>query len=164
MLVCMCTAVRQWQSGRFLRQLVAFSDCLARGVPVWYVGEALLSLYSTAYMHVLAMYFFFFWKRQVTADFTIPATLSRPSKDRQEGRATRQTLPVRVGTTLPPHGYVGGTLQCNPAQSTGVQGPTMHPFCFYSTSLPTSSHDAGACTQEACQRNGLTRHTKHRHT
>ena len=56
MLVCMCTAVRQWQSGRFLRQLVAFSDCLARGVPVWYVGEALLSLYSTAYMHVLAMW------------------------------------------------------------------------------------------------------------
>ena len=83
-------------------------------------------------------FFFFCWKRRVTADFSIPATMSRPSKDRQERRATRQAPPVRVGTTLPPHGYVGGTLQCNPAQSTGVQGPTMHPFCFYSTSLPHS--------------------------
>ena len=57
-------------------------------------------------------FFFFFWKRRVTADFSIPATMSRPSKDRQERRATRQAPPVRVGTTLPPHGYAGGTLQC----------------------------------------------------
>jgi hypothetical protein len=116
------------------------------------------SLYLLFFFSFFFFFFFFFWERQVTADFTIPATVSRPSKDRQERRATWQTPSVRMGTTLAPHGYTGGTLQCTPAQSTGPQGPAVHLFCFYSTSLPHSSHNAGACTQEACQRKSLTLH------
>ena len=66
--------------------------------------------------------------------FHYPCNVKSPLKGPTRGK-TRQTLPVRVGTTLPPHGYAGGTLQCSPAQSTGVQGPAMHLCCFYPAPL-----------------------------